>query len=155
LTFAGGTFGAAAEWLGRQGELPPLRDVEMTFSRTAGSAPFSIQLQSGPQEHTSLTIEPAGQRVTLDRTQSGTRSFHRDFPARHTAPLRIADGALRLRFLLDASSLEVFGQEGETVLTELVIPAAGPRVLGLTSDGAAPRVEAIVIHALTSAATRR
>jgi fructan beta-fructosidase len=94
------------------------------------------------------------QRLELDRTHSGITSFHSDFAARHGAPLRIAGGGVRLRFLLDASSLEVFAQGGETVLTDLVFPAAGSRTLTLASDGGTPSVEAITIHALTSLAKR-
>ena len=42
----------------------------------------------------------------------------------------------------------IFAQKGETVLTELIFPAAGPRSLSLSSDGEAPRVGEIVVHAL-------
>ena len=155
LRFTGGTFAAAAEWLAGQSGLPPLLDVDLSFTGVAGNAPFSIRLQTGPNEGTSLTIDPASQGLQLDRTNSGQTSFHRDFSARHAAPLRIADDAVRIRLLVDASSLEVFAQGGETVLTELLFPSSRPRTLRLLSGGATPRVEAITIHAMTSARARR
>jgi sucrose-6-phosphate hydrolase SacC (GH32 family) len=53
-----------------------------------------------------------------------------------------------LRQLLDTSSLEVFAQNGETVLTELIFPTAGPRRLSLTNSGETMRVDGITIHAI-------
>ena len=84
----------------------------------------------------------------MDRTRSGRTDFHRAFSSRHEAPLRLIDGRGALRLLLDTSSLEVFAQNGETVLTELIFPTAGPRDLSLTNDGEAPRVGTITIHAI-------
>ncbi len=87
----------------------------------------------------------------MDRTRSGRTNFHRAFPARHEAPLRVTDGRVTLRLLIDTSSLEVFAQNGETVLTELIFPAAAPRSLSLRNDVEVPRVESIAIHALKPA----
>jgi len=53
-----------------------------------------------------------------------------------------------VRLLLDRSSPEVFAQNGETVITELIFPRAGVRKLRLSSEGTAPSVEGITIHRL-------
>jgi fructan beta-fructosidase len=150
LEFAGGTFAAAAEWLAAQEDLPALLDVDMAFTSVSGKAPFSVHLHTGKDERTSLTFDPARHRLVVDRTASGRAGFHRDFSARHDAPLRIIDDGARIRLLLDASSLEVFAQGGETSLTELIFPAAGSRGLSIASEGDTPNVKAITIHALTS-----
>ncbi|MEP7344519.1 MAG: glycoside hydrolase family 32 protein, partial [Gemmatimonadaceae bacterium] len=49
-SFTGGTFAAASKWLAGQRNLPPQLDVELTFGWVTGKAPFSIQLQTGPNE---------------------------------------------------------------------------------------------------------
>ena len=120
----------------------------MTFTGVSGKPPFSVHLQTGKDERTTLTCDPAHHRLALDRTRSGQTAFHRDFPARHEAPLRIADDSVSLRLLLDTSSIEVFAQNGETVLTEIIFPTAGPRSLRIASEGDAPNVKDIAIHAL-------
>ena len=148
LRFAGGTFAAAARWLASHKDLPPMLDVDMRFTGVSGKAPFSVHVQTAADERTSLSVDPASNRLTLDRTRSGRTAFHRDFSLRHDAPLRIVDGALRLRLLLDASSLEVFALGGETVLTDLIFPSAGGRSLSIASDGAMPTVKSITIHAM-------
>jgi sucrose-6-phosphate hydrolase SacC (GH32 family) len=151
LQFGGGSFAAAARWLAAHDDLPPLLDVEMSFTEVTGKAPFTVQLQTAPGERTSIVIDPARNRLVLDRAHSGQGGFHPDFSAPHDASLRVANGEVVLRFLLDASSIEVLAQGGETSVTELIFPTAGPRGLSITSDGATPNVSAITINALTSA----
>ena len=155
LRFGGGTFAAAARWLAAHNDLPPLLDVDMSFTGVIGKAPFSVYLRTAPDERTSMTFDPVRNRLTVDRTHSGQTGFHRDFSARHDAPLRIPEGVVALRFLLDASSIEVLAQGGETSVTELIFPTLGPRSLSIASDGATPSVSAITIHALRSPRQRR
>ncbi len=114
---------------------------------TAKSA-FSIGLHTGKDEVTTIACDTAHSRLAVDRTRSGRVDFHKDFPARHEAPLRLADGRVTLRLLVDTSSLEVFAQDGETTLTELIFPTPGPRSLSIQADGEVPRVGAIAIHGL-------
>jgi fructan beta-fructosidase len=109
-----------------------------------------VQVQTASGERTSIVIDPARNRLVLDRAHSGETGFHRDFSAPHEAPLRVVNGDVVLRFLLDASSIEVLAQGGETSVTGLIFPTAGPRGLSIASDGATPKVKAITIYSLTS-----
>jgi sucrose-6-phosphate hydrolase SacC (GH32 family) len=78
--------------------------------------------------------------------------FHSAFGGRHEAPLRLLDGRLRLRLLLDGSSLEVFAQDGETTITDLVFPTTETRALSLSARGAGrPTVDGITLQGLSSA----
>jgi len=56
-----------------------------------------------------------------------------------------------LHLFLDTSSIEVFGNDGEVMLTDLILPASGARGLKLTSDGQPPRVKRIDVWELKSA----
>jgi fructan beta-fructosidase len=158
LVFSGGSFAAADRWLYQQGNLSDLLDVEMAFADVFPDAPFVINIHTGTAEVTAIAIDPRGGQLAIDRTHSGSKGFHPDFATscRHTAPLRIADGTLKIRFMLDTSSLEVFAQDGETVLTDLIFPSPGKRSLALSSEGgnalSLPKVDRITIHELKSAA---
>ena len=157
LEFSGGSFAAADLWLYQRSDLNELLDVEMTFSEVFPSAPFVVNIHTGTAEVTAIAIDPREGQLTIDRTHSGIKEFHPAFAAssRHAAPLRIAKGILKIRFLLDTSSLEVFAQDGEIVLTDLIFPSAGKRSIGLSSEGgnalSMPTVERITIHKLRSA----
>jgi sucrose-6-phosphate hydrolase SacC (GH32 family) len=146
--FEGGTLAAANAWLAAQGDLPSLLDVELAFDGVRDATAFDIQLGSGTDERTVVHVDPAARRLVLDRSRAGQTTFHRDFTLRHPAPLRVVGGEVRIRLLLDASSLEVFAQGGETVLTDLVFLSPGARRLSLAADGASPRVRSIAVHPL-------
>ncbi|MEO7318650.1 MAG: glycoside hydrolase family 32 protein [Chthoniobacteraceae bacterium] len=149
--FPGGTSAAAAKWLAAQANLPMLLDIEISFTGMTPKTSFALRLHTAKDEHTTIALDAARSLLAVDRTHSGRTNFHREFSARHEAPLRIADGRCTVRMLVDTSSLEVFAQNGETVLTDLIFPAAGPRSLSITTDGDEPGVSGITIHALKSA----
>ena len=157
LVFSGGSFAAAGLWLYQLDALDALLDVEVKFSEVFPNAPFVINIHTGSAEVTTIAIDPSGAQLVIDRAHSGLKEFHPAFAgsSRHAAPLRITDGHLTVRFLLDTSSLEVFAQDGETVLTDLIFPSAGKRSLGLSSEGgnagSIPQVERITIYKLRSA----
>jgi sucrose-6-phosphate hydrolase SacC (GH32 family) len=146
--FPGGTFAAGAKWLLNQTNLPPLLEAEFTFTGISAKSAFTLQLHTGADEVTAVHLDGGRSRLIVDRTRSGRTDFHRAFSSRHEAPLRLIDGRVALRLLLDTSSLEVFAQNGETVLTELIFPTAGPRRLSVTNSGETMRVDGITIHAI-------
>jgi sucrose-6-phosphate hydrolase SacC (GH32 family) len=144
--FPGGTLAAANEWLQAERDLPPLLDIEIALTGITAKSTCTLQLHTGPDEATAVIL--SGTRLAVDRTRSGRTEFQTAFPARHEAPLRVTDGRVTLRLLVDTSSLEIFAQDGETVLTELILPTAGPRRLSFAHEGDTPAVGAITIHAL-------
>jgi sucrose-6-phosphate hydrolase SacC (GH32 family) len=68
----------------------------------------------------------------------------------HSAPLRLRDGTLNLRILVDNSLVEVFAEEGERVLTDLVYPAAGSDGLKVFAEGGTAALDAITVHKMRS-----
>ena len=75
-------------------------------------------------------------RFELDRTTSGAVDFSKVFPGVQTAPWQGTRDHVRLRIFLDQSSIEVFINEGETVLTSLVFPTTPYDSVTLKGSGA-------------------
>ncbi len=147
------TLAEANAWLNELDLKRELLEVAIEFESMPPNGEFGLRIVTAPNEATLLRYEPATDRLTFDRSQSGRVNFHPKFGALHGAPVRRMDGRLRLHLLLDMSSLEVFAADGETVLTELILPAAGPRRLELL-DGTAsttPAVRNLEIWELNSA----
>jgi fructan beta-fructosidase len=61
--------------------------------------------------------------VTIDRTQSGITDFHPAFAAVHSAPLSNIK-VKSVTVFVDVCSIEVFVNDGELVLTDLIFPTA-------------------------------
>ncbi|GAA0879585.1 glycoside hydrolase family 32 protein [Algoriphagus jejuensis] len=83
-----------------------------------GSDAFSLTLSNELGEKLTITKETG--LVSIDRSQAGKADFHPDFAAIHSAPMSWK--AENLRIFLDASSVELFVNEGELVMTSLLFP---------------------------------
>ena len=75
-----------------------------------GTKRFFIDLAAKGDIQTTLEYDPVLSQLSIDRTRSG---FPHDIANRRSIPVRLADGALTLRILLDRYSLEVFVNGGE------------------------------------------
>jgi sucrose-6-phosphate hydrolase SacC (GH32 family) len=58
-------------------------------------------------------------------------SFSNLFPSRQTAPLAAENGSVKLHIFVDWSSVEVFGDAGQTVITDQIFPMSSSDGLAL------------------------
>lgn len=126
----------ANAWLRGQGALGELLEITMTWRGVEGRTGFGWSLSAGPEERTVLRCDAQTGLMTLDRSQSGRTAFHPRFADVIEAPWRPDDGILRMRVFVDASSVEVFAQDGETVLTTLIFPERETRRLEVFDEAA-------------------
>ncbi len=64
----------------------------------------------------------AGKQLFIDRTKSGNSSFSERFAAVATAPYEAVKN-LKMHLFIDASSAELFIDDGKLVMTSLFFPA--------------------------------
>lgn len=140
----------ANAWLRERKLNADLLDMEVTFA-VAGATNFGVKISNSAGEETLVRCDVGAGRLSLDRSRSGKIDFHREFPGVHHAPLTVRDGQVSLRILLDTSSIEVFVNDGETVVTDLILPTTDGRTLELFSDGQKPRVTILRAWELKSA----
>ena len=95
---------------------------------------FGLKIRVGPNCETIIGYETSGQELFVDRRKSGQVDFNEHFTGRHSALLPLEDGLLHLHMFIDSCSLEVFGNHGRTVITDLIFPEPGAIGLGLFSD---------------------
>jgi fructan beta-fructosidase len=108
--------------------------LEMILDLEPGnSGQCGVRLFKGDGEQTVVGFDEVSRRVFLDRSHSGNVSFQKSFAGIHLGQARTVDGRLRLHLLLDACSVEVFVNDGEVVLTDLVFPSLSSRELSLFS----------------------
>jgi fructan beta-fructosidase len=83
---------------------------------------FGFRVRANGAHQTTVGYEPETSTLFVDRTDSGFTSFSPSFPGRHEAPLPLTHGSIKLHLFLDWSSIEVFGNDGEAVITDLIFP---------------------------------
>ena len=100
------------------GLAPELLDLDLTFRWPAGeSRSFGIRFTNPNGEKAVIAVDTAPGTLVVDRTTVGQRIPNPKFADRFEAPLRSLDGAVRLRIIKDAASVEVFGDEGRSVIS--------------------------------------
>ncbi|MBX3445037.1 MAG: glycoside hydrolase family 32 protein [Planctomyces sp.] len=127
------------------------QQLELIVEFEPGSASeVGLRVLKGDGEETTIGWSAAERSVFVDRTRSGIVDFHERFPGRHAGPLPAVDGRVRLRVLVDRSSVEVFGNAGETVVTDLVFPKSTSDRVELYAVGGAAKVVSCDIWPLKS-----
>lgn len=113
-------------------------------SRKAASVDITISNNDG--ESVILSYDTKAHTLSFDRRRSGITDFSQDFPTVTTAPTFETDGKLSLRIFIDRSSIEVFGNGGKTVMTNLVFPTVPYSSVSVSAKGGNARIENLKIY---------
>jgi sucrose-6-phosphate hydrolase SacC (GH32 family) len=90
-------------------------------------------------EETVVGVDLATGRIFVDRTHSGKTDWASSFPARVSAPLKHPQAdSIPIEIVVDNNSIEVFAEDGETVLTNLIYPSAASQGLAFYSTATPP-----------------
>ena len=89
---------------------------------TENTSDFSIVLSNDMNEKIIIGYDKKNNQYFIDRTQSGKTDFKDGFSAIHTAPRFTHNNKMDLTLLIDVSSVELFADEGLTVMTEIFFP---------------------------------
>jgi fructan beta-fructosidase len=83
---------------------------------------YIIQFSNDAGEKLVVGYDKEANNYFIDRTQSGIVAFEKGFAARHFAPRLKIDGKTDLTLLLDNASIELFADNGLTVMTDIFFP---------------------------------
>lgn len=87
------------------------------------SSEWHIRIEHGEDEETVITFNPQAGTVRFDRSLSGIVDFHPDFATVHEVPYQPqADGIVRVKLIIDVSSIEILINNGKTVITNQIFP---------------------------------
>lgn len=109
----------------------------------ASQAGVRICAGGQPAEQTLIGIDTGSSRIFVDRTHSGRTDWSPQFPVRVSAPLKHPQAeSIPIEIVVDSNSVEVFAENGETVLTDLIYPSATSQGISfystVTPPGSAP-----------------
>ncbi|KAF2010227.1 glycoside hydrolase family 32 protein [Aaosphaeria arxii CBS 175.79] len=110
-------------------------DIRISFIPSAGSK-LSLSVRRGGSEETVISYAQSGGILSVDRRASGDISWDPAAGGIHSVALSPnASGVVHLRALVDECSVEVYGGEGEVVISDLIFPATASDGLSLTISG--------------------
>jgi len=84
---------------------------------------YKIILSNHQREKIEIGYNQESNTFFIDRIHSGLVGFHQDFPAKLVAPRISTSKSSQLTLLVDVSSIELFADEGTSVLTSTYFPS--------------------------------
>lgn len=97
-------------------------ELEFDLSKTP-PAEFGVRLSNSKGETVLIGYESATNRYFIDRSKSGKIDFSEDFAKeRQYAPRFSTDRTLKLHLFIDVASVELFADDGLSVLTSIFFP---------------------------------
>ena len=85
---------------------------------------FSVILSNDRGEKVIIGYEKAANNYFIDRTGAGKVDFKKDFAAKHTAPRLTTKENVDITLVIDDASVELFADNGLTVMTSIFFPNA-------------------------------
>jgi fructan beta-fructosidase len=129
-----------------QTELDLLIDLKKT---TANS--FGIKLQNDLEENILIKFDKREGQMFVDRTNSRKDKFSEDFFKNvHTAPIDFEKEKMNIRLILDASSIEIFVNNGELSFTSIFFPSEKFNTISLFSNNGIFKIINTEIYPLNS-----
>ncbi len=114
--------------------LPLDAPVDLTGALAIDGKPFRLQLELDKAEDFSLLLsnevgelleigyDARANQYYIDRTHSGEVDFKKNFAGKHLAPRFCSAAGIKLDLVVDQSSVELFADDGLSVMTEIFFP---------------------------------
>lgn len=97
-------------------------EMEAVFNLNGAGRNFGLNLCRGGTQRVVVGYDASSSQLYLDRRSSGYVSLHPSFPRIVSTPLKTQGDQLKLRIFVDQSSIEVFADDGQRVLTAQIYP---------------------------------
>ncbi len=123
-------------------------EIEAEFD-PQGAGEIGFHLRKGDNADTVVGVIPSTNTFFVDRTRSGNVSFNKDFAGRYTTTLQ-STAKIKLHIFVDRSSIEVFANDGEKVMSDRIYPPPGSSGIELYVRGRGGKVATLKIWQLQS-----
>jgi fructan beta-fructosidase len=110
---------------------------------------FGISLENKLKEKLNIGYSVGTKKFYVDRRNAGNSSFSGKFSGNDIAPYTAAS-VLKLHLFIDASSTELFIDDGKLVMTNLVFPSEDYTILKLFSKGGTIKLDKAILYPLES-----
>lgn len=111
---------------------------------------LGLKVRTGLGQETLVGWDARAAEVYVDRSRSGQADFHKDFPGKHSAPLQTSGSILEMRIFVDRSSVELFADRGQAVITDLIYPDPASTGITVFADDGRKVIESLQVYEFSS-----
>lgn len=99
-------------------------DLQLNITNDETITPFQIILSNAEGEQLQINYDPSQNQFVIDRDRSGKNSFSEQFTGLQYGPFPFKGKAMKLRLIVDVSSIELFVNEGQLAMTSIFFPTS-------------------------------
>lgn len=115
------------------------------FANTVG-----FRVREGNGQHTEIGYDFFGQEMFVDRRFTGNTTYAGGAGGIHDADLSLENGLVKLHAFVDRNSVEVFGNDGRAVISDLIFPDPANRDVSIFATGSGAELVSLEIYPLSS-----
>ena len=125
------------------------RTLELITTINPGSADqVGLRVREGKEQESVIVYDAVNKELRFDRTNSGV-FFGENHYGETSAPMELLDdGTVKLRVLVDRSSVEIFANEGRRTMTNRVYPDWNSTGVSLFAEGGCAEIQHLVAYDL-------
>ncbi len=112
---------------------------------------FGFRVRVGQSEQTTISYKVKDKTLYVDRTRSGQVDFKEGFARIHSADLLPINNIIRLHIFVDASSVEVFANDGLVAFSECIFPSEQSQGIELFAESGEIHLNSLDIYQLNPA----
>ena len=127
-------------------------EMEISFQPVTNST-AGVHLAVGRQNVFVIGYDASSQKLFVDRSGCSNNSFHKEFASlsRYETSLTPLNGKIKLHIFFDNSIVEVFANDGRTVMTTQIFPGENDNGVELFSEGGTTKFETVRLWKMRSA----
>ena len=110
------------------------------------SEDFGVKLCVGNKEKTTIGYSVQEEQLYFDRRFSGINDFYAFHPAVFKGPMKNRNNTVRLQIFVDNCSVEVFGNNGETCISNKIYPSETSTGIEFFSKGGTVKVKSVDMY---------
>jgi len=118
-----------------QQKKPLVCALNISFNRKKLKEAFTILISSAEKDSLEIGFDPITNHYFIDRVKAGISGFNKAFAAKHFAPCLSRNNELVMKIVLDKASIELFTDDGFTVMTDIFFPAGEMNKIEVYTDG--------------------
>ncbi|MGG4479263.1 GH32 C-terminal domain-containing protein [Paenibacillus illinoisensis] len=123
-------------------------EAEVEIPADSSVTEFGFHLRQREGQQTTVGYKTEKETMFVDRTASGDVGFSSLFTKVHEAALQPENRRIKLRIFVDEASVEVFGNEGRMVFSDVIFPDPAGRSMAFYSLGGDVKVVSMNVYAL-------
>ncbi|MCY9663556.1 DUF1080 domain-containing protein [Paenibacillus alginolyticus] len=123
-------------------------NAEIQLPDSGAATEFGFRLREGGEQKTVVGYRSTDNMMFVDRSASGRTDFTTNFTTLHEAVVQPVNGVVHMQIFVDESSLEVFGNDGAVVFSDIILPNSSRSGMSFYASGGTVVVKALHVYSL-------